>query len=311
MTQAYLWGGQKLRAFGKPHASGQPLAEVWEVSDRPEDDRVSIVASGPLAGKNLHELMEEYGEALLGKVAPVNGKFPLLIKLLDAEARLSLQVHPPEESTADGASEPKTECWLMLDGTNSNAHILAGLKKNVTQSQFETALKQGTLEPLLHHLAVKPGDCMFLPSGRLHVIDAGCLLLEVQQNSNTTYRVFDWNRLDPRTHKPRELHVRQALRSIDFSDTEPQLQAPLKNENQEILVDCPYFTLERWRLEGERQHHPRDSFEILMSLTQKIKLKSKSGVLELAPLSFVLIPASLPRYSLQAPAAAYVRIFIS
>lgn len=315
MTQSYLWGGNKLRDFGKPGNAEQPLAEVWEISDRPEDERVSVITNGPLAGKTLRWLMENYQQELMGNVKVINGKFPLLVKLLDAKQRLSLQVHPPASVAAQLGGQSKTECWLLLDGTDPSAKIIAGLEHPITMQEFKAATTTTKLEPLLHSMSVKTGDAMLLPSGRLHAIDAGCLILEIQENSNTTYRVFDWNRIDPITNQPRQLHLEQALASIDFADVAPTLAQPIKNLHQpncETLATCPQFTLERWQVALKQEHWPANSFEIITCLSGNLTLESSGETLSLPPFTTVLIPSSTTSYTLHSKGSnsLYSRVFV-
>jgi mannose-6-phosphate isomerase len=311
MTQSYLWGGEKLLTFGKPGAANQPLAEIWEVSDRAEDDRVSVIANGPLAGKTLRWIMKNHQQDLLGRAQPVNGKFPILVKFLDAKQQLSLQVHPPISVAGQLDGEPKTECWLVLDGTDSSATITVGLQQASDKTAFKTALTNGSLTSLIQTVPVKAGDCMFLPSGRLHAIGAGCLILEVQENSNTTFRAFDWNRIDPKTNKVRELHVEQALASIDFADVQPKLQQsiPIMETFGETLVTCPQFVLERWQVTNSNEHRPTDSFEVITCLTGNLKLISDDSELKLSPLTTSLIPASVTSYKISGT-GSYSRVFV-
>lgn len=318
LTQDQLWGGSKLKHLVPGYPNHQPLAELWVVSDRPEDDRVGRIANGPLAGTTLRDLMEHRSTELLGKVAPVDGKFPLLIKFLDAKQRLSLQVHPPVELAAVLGGEPKTECWTMLEGTDSGAAIIAGLKPDVTQAQFESTLRSGgDLEPLLHTIQPQPGECMFLPSGRLHAIDAGCLIYEVQQNSNTTYRVFDWNRVDARTQQPRALHVEQALQSIDFTDVEPTLQQPVRRQESgsvvETLVDCPYFTLERWTTNQMQTYNPsiNGSFDVITVLNGNATITANGQPVDLGEFGTALLPAALEHHELRPSGeVTYLRTYV-
>jgi mannose-6-phosphate isomerase len=216
-----VWGGRKLaELYGKALPSGVPIGESWEITDRPEG--VSVIANGPLAGKTLRWLMEHHADELLGDAQPAaGGRFPLLVKLLDAREKLSLQVHPPTARAAALRGEPKTEMWHFAD-CDPGADIYVGLKRGVTRAEFERRIGDGTVAECFHRIEVRRGDTMFLPSGRVHALGAGSVLFEIQQNSDTTYRVFDWNRagLDG---KPRELHVAQALESIDFADVEPGL----------------------------------------------------------------------------------------
>ena len=215
-----VWGGRNLeRLYQKALPPGVPIGESWEITDRPE--AASVIANGPLAGKDLRWLMEHHAKELLGPARSHNGRFPLLIKLLDAEEKLSLQVHPPAHVAARLGGEPKTEMWYIADA-RAGAELYAGLRRGVTRAEFERRINDGTVADCFHRLPVKPGDVMFLPSGRVHAIGAGLVLFEIQQNSDTTFRVFDWNRpgLDG---QPRELHVEQSLQCIDFNDFEPSL----------------------------------------------------------------------------------------
>lgn len=309
MGQNYLWGGRKLVPLMPHWPADEPLAEIWVISDRPEDERVSIVSNGPLAGTSLRELVTTRTKELLGTVPTVNGKFPLLIKLLDAQQRLSLQVHPPATIAQRLGAEPKTESWLLLEGTNPDAHIIAGLKHPTTQTEFEAAARSGELEPLLHSQHVRPGDFMFLPSGRLHAIDAGCLILEIQQNSNTTYRVFDWNRVDPKTQQPRQLHLQEALQSIDFDDIQPSLTSTSESAQHQTLIEASECTVEQWQLNGLQEHSPDGSFEIITVLSGSPTLHWQANTVELTQFQSVLIPACLPEYHLTGT-AHYVRTFI-
>ena len=215
------WGGRALQTlYGKSLPPGnRPIGESWEISDRPDDE--SVIANGPLAGRSLRWLMAQHGSELLGATRPArDGRFPLLCKILDAREKLSLQVHPPEHAAGALDGEPKTEMWFIAHAT-PDAELFVGLKHGVTRAQFEAGIADGTVADCFHRIRVKTGDAMFLPSGRVHAIGAGLVIFEIQQNSDTTYRVFDWNR-----QPARELHVRQSLASIDFDDEEPALVTP-------------------------------------------------------------------------------------
>jgi mannose-6-phosphate isomerase len=214
-----VWGGRTLETlYGKPLPPAVPIGESWEIADRPGDE--SVIANGAFAGRSLHSLMEQYGADILGTATPSAGdRFPLLCKILDARERLSLQVHPPAGDRALG--DPKTEMWFIAQAA-PGAELYVGLKRGVTRAAFEDRLREGNVADCFHRMAVRSGDAMFLPSGRVHAIGAGLVIFEIQQNSDTTFRVFDWNRLGL-DGRPRELHVRQSLESIDFSDVEPSL----------------------------------------------------------------------------------------
>src|SRR6266446_7605377 len=215
-----VWGGRKLeQLYQKPLPPGVPIGESWEISDRSGD--VSSITNGPLAGKDLHWLVEHHRQELLGSTKLQHGRFPLLVKILDAEQKLSLQVHPPPDKAARLGGEPKTEMWYIADAA-PGAELFVGLKRGVTRQEFERKITNGTVADCFHRFTVKAGDAMFLPSGRVHAIGAGLVIFEIQQNSDTTYRVFDWNRLGL-DGKPRALHIPESLASINFNDFEPPL----------------------------------------------------------------------------------------
>ena len=216
-----VWGGRELeRLYGKKLPPGAVIGESWEISDRPGD--ASVIANGPLAGKDLRWLMEHHAPEILGGAKPAaDGRFPLLCKILDARDKLSLQVHPPANKAAELGGEPKTEMWYIADAA-PDARFYVGLKRGVTRAEFEKKISDGSVADCFHRVPVRAGDTMFLPSGRVHAIGDGLVIFEIQQNSDTTYRVFDWNRVGL-DGKPRELHVAQSLASIDFNDFEPKL----------------------------------------------------------------------------------------
>src|SRR5207249_5651620 len=195
-------------------------------------------ANGPLKGKTLHDLWTQHRKQIFGDATDAP-RFPLLLKLLDAHERLSLQVHPPEQFAGKLGGEPKTEFWYVA-AADPGAELLLGFCKPSTRVQFENALREGTAADYVHKIRVKPGDAAFLPAGRLHAVSAGNLLIEVQQNSDTTYRVFDWNRLDDRG-KSRQLHIEQALQCIDFDDVRPRML-----KQGEVLFRHALFEIQKW-----------------------------------------------------------------
>jgi mannose-6-phosphate isomerase len=215
-----LWGGRTLaELYGKHLPTNAPVGESWEISDRPGDE--SIIANGPLAGRSLRWLMQHHAAEVLGRASAWKGRFPLLVKILDAREILSLQVHPPARLAVELCGEPKTEMWYVTQA-GRGAKLSAGLRRGVTRGEFESRLRDGSAASCIHEIPVQAGDVMFLPSGRIHALGADIVIFEIQQNSDTTYRVFDWNRVGP-DGKARELHVDQALACIDFDDREPQL----------------------------------------------------------------------------------------
>ncbi len=256
-----IWGGRRLASlYGKPLPDGAVIGESWELVDRPEAQ--SVVASGELAGTTLGELWRsERRSELFGSRAGDAERFPLLIKLLDCEQTLSVQVHPPAAVAAVLGGEPKTEMWVIAHAS-PDAHLLTGLHAGVTRAGFESALAAGEdVSAMLHRHDVRDGDVMFLPSGRVHAIGAGNVILEVQQNSDTTYRVFDFNRpgLDG---EMRALHVPESLAAIDWDDAEPALVVP----DGEQLVHNDVFEVARWALDAPRPAAPDGECAILMAL---------------------------------------------
>ena len=287
-----VWGGRALETgFGKRLPIHGRIGESWEIVDRAEAQ--SVVHNDPLRGKSLHELWTDYHSEVFGDRLPACPRFPLLFKLLDAQERLSVQVHPPAPVAPALNGEPKTEMWYFLDAT-PHADIFAGLRPGVTRESFEAALRSGAVESSLHRLPVRPGDCIFIPSGRIHAIGAGNVIVEVQQNSDTTYRVFDWNRVGL-DGKMRQLHIEESLQSIDFSDFEPTLERP----RGETLVRCPFFHVEKWELTQPREAAPAGDFAIFTALAGIVKCAG----LEFRPGEFFLVPASLQNRSLE-PAGA-------
>lgn len=246
--QERVWGGRVLEsAFSRTLPPSSPIGESWEIVDRPEAQ--SVVRSGNFAGKTLRSLIESHGAELMGPAWKPSRPFPILVKWLDCRERLSLQVHPPAKVAAELKGEPKTENWYIAHST-ADAHLLVGLKRGVTREQFENAISAGTLENCIHHFRVAAGDSILVHSGQVHAIDAGNLILEIQQNSDTTYRVYDWGRvgLDGR---PRQLHIEQSLRSIQWDDFEP---APVRGApTSGVIADCAEFRIRRVVLgTGER-----------------------------------------------------------
>ncbi|MGC4016426.1 MAG: class I mannose-6-phosphate isomerase [Luteolibacter sp.] len=234
-----VWGGRELeRVYGRhlPDAN-TPIGEAWEIVDR--DPEQSVVNSGPYAGKSLHELWTHHREKIFGEDLPDSERFPILIKILDARDDLSIQVHPPIDKANELGGEPKTEMWFIANA-DPDAKLYVGLKNGMTRAAFEAAIASGTVAEAVHAIVPQAGQSIFIASGRLHAIGAGLLIHEIQQNSDTTYRVFDWNRVGL-DGKPRTLHVQQSLASIDFRDFEPDMDVP----RGEQLAECPYFRTSR------------------------------------------------------------------
>jgi len=283
-----MWGGRKIETvLGKKLPNDKPFGESWELYDFPpgliegSKDWVSAeIANGPLAGKTLHQLVIEHGKDLYGDVRLVgeHGQFPILIKFLDAKEDLSVQVHP-DASYASSHPEAhlKSEAWYVMEN-DPRARILKGLKPGVTREQFKESIHKGTCEQLIQSIPVKPGQCFYLPSGTVHALGAGILAAEVQTPSDTTFRVYDFNRVDPGTGKLRTLHVDQALDCIDFS------HAPEAKQNRSHvaglfttvsrLVTSEYFKLEKVRMtEGVEEPVPYDEPVVWMVLEGEATIK--------------------------------------
>ncbi len=233
-----IWGGQKLReVFNKDIPPFEKIGESWELADLPDDK--SVIANGELAGHTLSSAIKKYPKEITGD-KNFKGPFPLLIKFLDAEDVLSVQVHPDSQTCQRmDKGSPKTECWYIVFAAPS-AVIYKGLKKGVTKEKFSKAIKKGSVAELLAKVPVEVGQCHFLPAGTAHSIGTGLLIAEIQTPSDTTYRVFDWNRVDE-TGKARPLHIEEALESIHFDATDVNL--PVTTVGR--LVDCEYFKIDK------------------------------------------------------------------
>jgi len=279
-----VWGGRRLAdLFGKDLPPGAVVGESWELVDRPEAQ--SVVAGGPLAGTTINELWAgaDRRRVFGGRSVAWGERFPLLVKLLDCTETLSVQVHPPAAIAPELGGEPKTEMWVLL-GDDPGAHVFAGLRAGATREGFGEALRAGEdVSEQLHRLPVTRGDVVFVPSGRVHAIGAGCVIAEIQQNSDTTYRVYDFDRpgLDG---KPRELHVDESIRSIDFDDVEPGLAEPAG----ELLVGNDLFVVERLVVDAPR---PASDAPGEMAVLCLLAGEATCAGEPLAAGEFVLVPA--------------------
>jgi len=295
-----VWGGRSLeRLYGKKLPPEIPIGESWEITDRPEG--VSEIDNGPHAGKTLRWLMAAHGQELLGTAEAE--RFPLLVKILDARERLSIQVHPPARIANELGGEPKSEMWYIADAA-PDAELYVGLKKAVTRTQFEQAIQTGNVADCVHRIGVKAGDVMFLPSGRLHAIGGGNVIFEIQQNSDTTYRVFDWNRQGA-DGKPRELHVAQSLASIDFNDFEPTLIKSKYSRNPVMkvryLVNNDLFRVDSCQVKrGQRFYLRGPAMQILGIIRGRLQFTYREHQLSGTAGEFILLPASLDRVAVTA-----------
>jgi mannose-6-phosphate isomerase len=314
--QNYLWGGNLLRTrLARADAPEGAVAESWEIADR--DDGMGVVAEGPFRDQTLRQLMERHGPEILGpKGAPGGGRFPLLIKVLDAAQTLSVQVHPNDETARRHGGEAKTEMWYVIDAEPGSV-VYCGLKEGTRPETLRAAIDANQLEPLMKTLPVKPGDALFVPGGRVHAIGAGCLLLEVQQNSNTTYRIYDWGRTGP-DGKARELHIDQALQVTLWEDpdsalTPAQALEPLAGFPRKRIMESPYFRLESLLLTGAQTvEFDGQSFQVLFAIDGGFTVTGNGTEVDVPRGASVLLPAALTRVHLapRVPGTQVMRIFL-
>jgi mannose-6-phosphate isomerase len=282
-----IWGGQKLRdVFNKDIPPFEKIGESWELADLPDDK--SVIVNGELAGQTLSSVIQKFPKEITGD-KNFKGPFPLLIKFLDAEDILSVQVHPEAEACQRmGKGEPKTECWYIISAI-PGAVIYKGVKKGVKKQEFAEAIKNVTVDKMLQKVPVGASQCHFLPAGTAHSIGAGLLIAEIQTPSDTTYRVFDFNRVDD-TGRPRPLHIKEALESINFDMDSDKL--PVTTAGR--LVDCEYFKVDKG--------HQAKNCELLLS-SGKMKtliiltgpgiiLSAKGNTVEFRAGDTLLIPAA-------------------
>lgn len=279
-----IWGGRELALkFGKSLPNDVPVGETWEIVDREEAQ--SNIAEGEWTGHSLHDLWQHRRVEIFGKdyAEYPSERFPILVKLLDARETLSVQVHPPAHRAAELHGEPKTEMWFLLHA-EEDAVLYAGVKEGVSLSIFEQLLRDGNVENALLSFPVKTGESIFIPSGRLHAIGAGTVIAEIQQNSDTTYRVFDWNRVGL-DGKARDLHIEESLASIDFEDHAPELLP----DGATVLADCPYFRVERKKNPSTLPESLANRFVIWGVIAGEVQIGetvAKTG-------SFLLLPVGL------------------
>lgn len=269
LYQERIWGGRTLETrLGRALPPRKKVGESWEFVDRSGEQ--SVVSEGPLMGLTLHDLWKNKRREIFG--GGMEGpRFPLLVKILDAREDLSLQVHPPAAVAPRLGGESKTEMWYIASAA-PGARIYAGLRPGVTAEAFRAALQKGTAADLVHSLEPAAGDCLFIPSGRLHAIGAGLLIYEIQENSDTTYRVFDWNRTGS-DGKPRRLHLDEALSSIDFQDVTPEFSRPAS----ETMVRCDQFQVRKWSLQSHqtRAANDVDRFAIITVVEGSVQCGSR------------------------------------
>lgn len=291
LLRNYIWGGQRLSTqMQKSPGSKEPLAESWEIVDLGEHQ--SRLIGSPWAGMTLHELVTEHGESLLGVDSPQQS-FPLLFKYLDCRLNLSIQVHPNDQRAArlDPPGRGKTEAWVVLEA-EAKSRIYAGLKQGVGREEFIASLQQGNIDSTLHWFEPEAGDCILVPAGCVHALGAGLLVAEIQQSSDTTYRLFDWNRLGS-DGQPRPLHLEAGLEAIDFEagPVMPQIPIATDSPQREILVNCPSFVLDRFTLQRPETIGGDGHCRILSVLAGEVEVGGEQP-LKLARGETCLVPAA-------------------
>ena len=309
---ARIWGGRRLGGtLGRDVPEDSIIGEAWLISDH--DECQSIVDTGPWAGKTLGQLMSECPDYLLGSHAKATprGQFPLLLKLIDAGEALSVQVHP-DDATALRLGEPdvgKTEMWHVLEA-DPGAELVCGLVPETTRDTFAAAVAEGRVERCMTRFPAPPGTSVFVPAGTVHAIGAGILLAEIQQNSNITYRVHDWNRVDA-SGQPRQLHLVKAMEAIDFhgvhTGSSPQVTLTTDGKNRRALGVCRYFAAERLEVKPERHCvKGTGSFHLVMAATGTLTVLAGDAHVTLRRGAAALVPGSVPEYMLKGDVDALI-----
>ena len=297
-----IWGGTKIAPFKNIQTSLRKVGESWEISGVPGNE--TIVSGGPDAGRNLNDLVAEQKEALVGKAnyERFGNEFPLLIKFIDARDDLSIQVHPTDEiAHRQGRERGKTEMWYLMP-SEPEATLLCGLKKHITPDEYKQMVSEKTIVDAIARYPVHEGDCFFLPAGRIHAIGSGCFLAEIQQTSDVTYRIYDFDRHDD-LGRPRELHTELAAESINYAVL-PDYQThytPAKNQRVQ-LVECPYFTTSVYDLDQpiNLDYTALDSFVILIGLSGAGIVTEADGTrFVLRAGETILLPATTGRLSVE------------
>ena len=306
-----IWGGTKLKTtLGKTNLPTETTGESWELSA--VDGDVSIVKNGPYAGKSLTELLDLYPQELLGiKVHKKFGtQFPLLFKFLDAREDLSIQVHPNDElAKKRHNSFGKTEMWYVMQA-DEDARIIVGFKHKSSPEEYVQHLENKNLIEILNEVEAKQGDVFFLETGTIHAIGAGIVIAEIQQTSDITYRIYDWDRVDAQG-KSRELHVEQALDAMNYNTTDTQKQYSKEENKSNTMVDCPYFTTNFLPLNGTAEMVKDGSnFSVYICTEGKYTLNAEGQMYSFKKGDTILVPASLRTFSLMGE-ATLLEIYIS
>lgn len=308
ISQYRIWGGNNLNEVLSQDLQMDNLGEIWSISG--VEGHVSLVENGALKGKSLNELIQEFKEELVGENVweKFPNEFPLLIKFIDAAKPLSVQVHPNDELAKNRHNSfGKTEMWYIME-TDQNAELIIGFQENITPDKFQQHLAAESLEEVLNKVPVSKGDLIYLPSGRVHAIGAGVILAEIQQTSDITYRIYDYNRME-KDGKKRELHTELALDAIDFNPIDEIKTAYTKSENQlEPLLNSPYFNTQIFSGNEELSLQNNQEMRIYICTEGQLKIQTESGGIELKKYESALIPASIKEFKIIPSQATLIEV---
>jgi mannose-6-phosphate isomerase len=294
--QKRIWGGRRLGEWLGPLPGDGPIGEAWVLSD--QGQHLSRVANGPLRGQTLRQLMEKMPAGLLGAAASGLGVFPVLLKFLDARDVLSVQVHPDDRHThlLPPGQRGKTEAWVVLEA-EPGSRIYAGLRPGIGPQELRQALRGQTVADCLESFAPRPGDCFFLPAGTVHALGGGLLIFEIQQNSDVTFRLHDWGRVDAQTGQPRPLHIEESLACTDFTAAvSGPVQVSREQEGwgqRERLIACPHFQLTRWHADQPFRAGAANECRILVGIAGQLDVEYAEQWYPLRRGEVVLLPAEV------------------
>ncbi len=307
-----IWGGNKLKTILHKNTSIQNLGESWEISGVKDD--VSVVSNGPLKQNSLNKLLESYKGDLVGKKVfeQFGGEFPLLIKFIDAKTALSVQLHPNDELARQRHNSfGKTEMWYIMQA-DKDANINIGFKNDITKEEYIKHLESGAITELLNFEEVKKGDSFFINTGKVHAIGAGVLLAEIQQTSDVTYRIYDWDRVDDQGNA-RELHTALAIDAIDFDKKDDFKLSYEKHANKSSqIASCKYFTTNFLPIKGEiiKDYSELDSFIIYMCVSGNAEISIDDNTEKISQGESVLIPARNKEVKIKAPKCELLEVYI-
>lgn len=308
-----IWGGEKLIKTFKKESTKTNIGESWEISD--VEGAISVVANGFLKGTSLRGLIKEYKSEFLGeKVYKQFGEeFPILIKFIDAKTPLSIQVHPNNELAKERHNSfGKNEMWYIMD-CDEDANLIVGFNKEVSQNDYGKALADGTVLEILNSEKIKTGDTFYIPTGRVHAIGAGTVLAEIQQTSDVTYRIYDYERLDATTGEQRELHTDLALDAIDYKLYDNyKTEYDLKENSTSKLVHSPYFKTDIIDLKGviEKDYTKLDSFVIYMCVDGSFDIECEEQLIHMNKGETILLPATVSQIILSANQAKILEVYL-